>query len=297
MLFLDGVGIGRKDVDQNPFFAGELESLRDLLGGKVPHLNDPHYTSPRTSLVPISANLGVPGLPQSGTGQTSLLTGTNAPRFIGKHFGPYPYSSLKPILREENVFHRLHIIGKSVFYANAFPRQFFEHIKSTGTRMTAITMSWVMSGFQLNDHATLSAGKSLSSDITSGRWSSLGYPEVPVLSPQAAGSRLVEFTKQYDFVLFEYYLTDHAGHSQSMPEAINILRTLDEFLEGIMNSFDDRSMLLIITSDHGNLEDLSVKTHTRNPVPLLCVGAQHRKIVRGAKDLTDVVPAILRILS
>jgi len=56
--------------------------------------------------------------------------------------------------------------------------------------------------------------------------------------------------------------------------------------------------LLLITSDHGNLEDLSTHHHTLNPAPALLVGApeMRRSFTQGLKDLTDVAPAILRLL-
>ena len=261
----------------------------------MPHLRDAHHVTSSSSLVPINATLGVAGLPQSGTGQTSLMTGVNAAKYIGKHFGPYPYSSLKPVIEERNIFRQLHAMGKKVFYANAFPHQFFEHLRTNRFRTSAITMSWMMSGFALNDHHVLAAGDALSADITSERWGTLGYPHMPVLSHQEAGRKLVEFTQKNDFVLFEYYFTDHAGHSKSMTEAQQVLQKLDGLLEGIVSTFDHRNMLLVMTSDHGNLEDLSTKTHTRNPVPLLCVGSGHRGVADRVKNLAHVTPAIVSL--
>ena len=295
MLFLDGVGIGSKDPKKNPFFASQLKSLLSLLHGNIPHLKDSHYSASDVSLTPLIATLGVPCLPQSGTGQTTLLTGMNASRFIGKHFGPHPYSTLKPILREQSIFRKLTALGKRVLYVNAFPQQFFEHISSRQNRMSAITMSWLMSGFELNDSNALAAGRALSADITNERWNKLGFPVVPVISPQEAGKRLVELTREYDFVLFEYYLTDHAGHSQSMEEAVKVLTTIDGLLEGILNHYNNTSMLFILTSDHGNLEDLSTKSHTRNPVPLLVLGEKHKSITSKAKNLTHIASAILNV--
>lgn len=295
LLFLDGVGIGSQNPKKNPFFAFRLTSLYSLLNGHIPHLRDAHYSSSKVSLVPLNVTLGVSGLPQSGTGQTSLLTGINASRLIGKHFGPYPFSALRPIIKEQNIYRNLQSLRKTVFYANAFPRQFFEHITSKQNRMSAITMAWLMSGFELNDSTTLAEGKAVSADITNERWNKLGYPDMPVISPQTAGERLVRLAEQYDFVLFEYYVTDHAGHSQSMEEAYKVLTTFDEMLEGILSNLDRNSMLLIITSDHGNLEDLSTKSHTRNPVPLLVVGSKHKNITGKAKNLTHVAPAILNV--
>ena len=299
MIFLDGVGIGRKDPLHNPFFNVGMKTLSGLLGGKIPHLRDAHMTTPGASVVPLNATLGVPGLPQSGTGQTALLTGFNAPRFVGKHFGPYPYSTLRPVIAERSIFRRLLSLGKRPFYANAFPRQFFEYIGS-GTkksRVSVCTLAWLSSGLELNDAAALSQGRAVSSDITNKRWPSLGYPEMPVLAPRETGRRLAGIAREYDFVLFEYYLTDKAGHAQSMQRAAEVLGELDALLEGVLGAFAHDSMLLIVTSDHGNLEDLSTKSHTRNPVPLLAVGSRHREFTSNARNLTHVVPAIVNMMN
>ena len=81
-----------------------------------------------------------------------------------------------------------------------------------------------------------------------------------------------------------------------MEEATRVLGMIDALLEGFMASFDPEAVLLIVTSDHGNLEDLSTKTHTRNPVPFIAAGSACREMTSGLGDLTDVTPAILRIL-
>jgi 2,3-bisphosphoglycerate-independent phosphoglycerate mutase len=295
MIFLDGVGIGKKDGTINPFFSKKMKTLEQLLGGTLPSLKDSYRQTKTASLVPLNATLGVAGFPQSGTGQTTLLTGINASRTIGKHFGPYPYSSLKPIIEKKNIFRNLHEKGNTVFYANAFPQQYFDYIAVNKNRITATTLSWLLSGFVLNDSRSLVEGKSLSSDITNERWNKHGFAQVPILSPQEAGSRLVSFTATYDFVFFEYFYTDHVGHAQSLEQAHEVLTMLDNFLEGVVGSMNMNSTLLLLTSDHGNIEDLSTKSHTRNPVPLLAVGKHHQKITMQVTRLQQVTPAIVKL--
>jgi len=295
LLFLDGVGIGRKDSLTNPFFRAEMPTLKNILGGEMPHLGRRCLSGDSFSLVPLSATLGVSGLPQSGTGQTALVTGVNAASVAGRHFGPYPCSSIKPLLREKNIFRQIKSAGRKGFYANAFPRQYFQYMASH-RRSTAINLSWTESGGSLCDAEALESGEALSADITNERWHRLGYETMEVITPHEAGRRLGGFGKKCDFVLFEYFYTDHAGHSRSMEESLKVLGALDGLIQGIMSVFDGESMLLIMTSDHGNLEDLSTKSHTRNPVPLLALGHKHREITAGAKSLTHVTPAIMKLL-
>ena len=296
MLFLDGVGIGRTDPKVNPFFAANMKTLRSLLGGALPDLRNSHLSTNNASLRPINATLRVTGLPQSGTGQTVLLTGMNAAAYIGKHYGPYPYSTLKPILEQKNIFKQLSERGKKVFYANAFPPRYFEWINSPKGRTAVISYSWLASGFKLNTNEVLARGDALSADITGERWNALGFPSVPVLTPQEAGKRLVGFIENYNFVLFEYYLTDKAGHSQSMEKAVDALEQIDSLLEGIVEHMNFKKHLIVLTSDHGNLEDLSTKSHTRNPVPLLVIGSGHKEFTSEVKSLTHVTPSLLQLL-
>jgi 2,3-bisphosphoglycerate-independent phosphoglycerate mutase len=56
---------------------------------------------------------------------------------------------------------------------------------------------------------------------------------------------------------------------------------------------------IVLASDHGNSEDLRVKTHTVNPVPTLVIGDidAFSEIDTGAWDLTGIAPLLHRIVS
>lgn len=304
MLFLDGVGIGRDDRENNPFFAANFPALRSLCHGVIPTLESSGSESQKSTFLPIDATLGVEGLPQSGTGQTALFTGVNGARVIGKHFGPHPYSTLKPLLRERNIFRQLRERGKTSCFANAFPQRFFDYVSHRRSRLTVTTFSCLESSIPLLQSEDLENGRGISADITNTGWADLGYPHIPVIEPEEAGIRLVGLTREFDFVLFEYWKTDHAGHAQNMADAIEALRRFDRMLAGILTSINTRDTLLLITSDHGNVEDLSVKTHTRNPVPLLLFGHRHQEVAARFREdgfeggnLTRVTPLLVEILT
>ena len=121
-------------------------------------------------------------------------------------------------------------------------------------------------------------------------------PDMPVMSPLEAGAHLAALSRTYDFAFFEYWLTDYAGHGQDMQAALSLLEQFDVVLGGLLDNWDDDDLLLI-TSDHGNLEDLSTRRHTANPVPLLLVGNKKiRQYFNETTDLCGVAPAILRAL-
>lgn len=297
MLFLDGVGIGGTDPAVNPFMVAHGKTLRRCCNNSMIHREDPYRYSRNVSIVPLDATLGVDGLPQSGTGQTALYTGMNAAKMIGKHFGPFPYSSLRPFLHRDNIFQRLIAMGKRPYLANAYPEQYFRHLAAHKVLIGATTQSWLSTGLPLNDHNVLLRAEGVSADITNERWASLGYPQIPVISAYEAGKRLADISLTYDFVLYEYYLTDTAGHHRSMTEAIHAIEMVDELLDGILSHSGHPGITLVMTSDHGNIEDLSTRGHTRNPVPMFISGPAHREIADTLKSLTDVTPALLRFMT
>jgi 2,3-bisphosphoglycerate-independent phosphoglycerate mutase len=304
MLFLDGVGLGLPDAATNPFFAARLPALSSLCGGQLPSLREPRWTHKAVTLLPLDANLGVDGLPQSGTGQTALFTGVNASKLIGKHFGPHPYSTLRPVIQERNVFKQLLMAGRRPYFANAFPQRFFDYVNKHRARLTVTSLSCTMSGIPLLKAVDLKEGRGVSADITSAGWRELGYPDMPTIHPAEAGRRLVELTSEHDFVLFEYWKTDYAGHSENFAEAIEVLERLDGMLAGIIEAMDIRSTLLLMTSDHGNIEDMSTKTHTRNPVPAILYGRHHDVLAArlhaassNGADLTHITPLLMECIT
>jgi 2,3-bisphosphoglycerate-independent phosphoglycerate mutase len=297
LLFLDGVGIGSRDPARNPFFRARLPKLKSLLGGAMFHRRKARITTREAILAPVNATLGVRGLPQSGTGQTAIFTGVNAARMIGRHFGPYPTTELRPVIKERNIFRTLQQASKRVAFANAFPKQFFEYTNSGTRRLTVTTLSCMFSGVPLLKAEDLRVNRGISADLTRSRWPEMGYPDLGEISAAEAGRHLAGIAREHDFTLFEYWLTDHAGHSKDMDFAVDVLERFDAFLGGYLENTDPARTTTILISDHGNIEDLSVKTHTRNPVPCIVIGSERSAVLAGIKTLTDITPTIIRFLT
>jgi hypothetical protein len=290
-IFIDGVGLG-EDTDSNPFSANRYESFEVLTGdffnnkaGSV--LEDGHLFQS------IDANLEVEGLPQSGTGQTALFTGRNAAKEIGKHFGPFPHSGIKPFLKEESVFHGVKELGKKPYFMNAYPPIFFEHAKKRN-RWSCTTLMTKSAGIKLNSTEDILNESALTAEIVQNAWREKLNIDIPKITPTDAANRLLNVIPDYDLILYEYYLTDKAGHKQNHEDAERVLKLLDEFLLQIIKK-KRSSDILVITSDHGNLEDLSTKTHTRNKVPLFVLGENSKEFV-GVKSLTDIKENMLKVL-
>jgi 2,3-bisphosphoglycerate-independent phosphoglycerate mutase len=297
-LFLDGVGLGQDAPDLNPFAGASLPKLNTLLGGQKLLAQTAPLTNDRATLLALDASLGMHGLPQSASGQATLLTGKNVPALIGEHYGPKPNPPIAEILKGNTLFKTLRDRGLTTALLGAYPPGYFEAIKSGKRMFSAIPMAAVNAGVQLMTKDDLYAGRALSAEFTGEGWREhLGFEDVPVLEPHAAGKLLAMLAQEYDFSFFEYWLSDYAGHKQEMDQAIRILQNFDGVLGGLLEAWDDEKGLVLITSDHGNLEDLSTRRHTMNPVPGLVIGAPELRgrFVERLEDLTGVASAILRM--
>jgi 2,3-bisphosphoglycerate-independent phosphoglycerate mutase len=298
-LFLDGIGLGVDDPSINPFAAADMPALQRLLGGKRLLAKYAPTIEKRASLYKLDAKLGTPGLPQSATGQATLLTGINIPAALGYHYGPKPNPDVADYITRENLFSRVLDDGKKAAFLNAYPPSYFQGINSGRRLYAAIPLAANSAGMNLRTKEDLRSEQAISADITAEGWRShLGLLETPVISAYQAGDRLADLASAYDLSFFEYWLSDFAGHKQSMGDSMELLTIFDELIDGLTAAWDDKSGLILLTSDHGNMEDLSTRRHTDNPVPVLLVGAPHIRetFAKQLNDLSDVTPAILRLL-
>ncbi|MBE0642786.1 MAG: alkaline phosphatase family protein [Bacteroidetes bacterium] len=298
LVFLDGLGIGAKDPRRNPLFNARPRFLTSLLGGTLPSLGNRIIESSEAMCVPLDPNLGVRGLPQSGTGQATLYTGINAARIIHQHFGPYLYSTLKPIVEAHSIFAQLKNTGHShpVALANAFPQRFFDYLEGPRRRIVAGMYAALTAGVRFRDIDDLKNGTAVSTDITAERWKAIGHPDAPVITPYEAGATLARVADAQTFTLFEYFSTDKAGHEMNSAKANHVLGEVDELLRGIYDHVDRTRTLVIVTSDHGNMEEIGIKTHTRHPVPAILFGDWKGFPKDGLVSLSHLVPSIRSFL-
>jgi len=294
MIFLDGVGIGNADSRSNLFFKFGFKTFTELFG-EIPTLKNPILNKNKSYLFPTDARLGIEGFPQSGTGQTSIYCGINAAKFLGKHFGPFPYSTLIPVIDEKNIFKSFLTLGEKVFFANAYPQLFLDYLKSGKSRLSVSALSSKLSGLKFNTSDDVSLGRALTAEITNDRWNKkLGYKLIDI-KPKIAARRLIKIAGENAFTLYEYFMTDYLGHGRYDGDAQKLLSVLDEFLYAVISELKE-NITLIVCSDHGNVEDISIKTHTLNPALTITSGKFAEELFNNIKDLTQIKPAIMRIL-
>lgn len=282
-IFIDGLGLGEPDAGKNPLYAAATPGLDRLFADGL--------------VMPTETQLGVPGLPQSATGQTAIFTGVNAPEAIGRHLNAQPSQALREIIKNDNLFKMLMRKGFGVTNANAYRQEYLDRMNTPGEKRykpsvtSVMTMSAGLAFRLIEDYRR---GAAVYHDITGKIVADSGY-ETEVITPQEAAQRLYGISREYDFTLFEHFMTDIIGHKMDMEAAVREIELLDAFLAALLDCIDPSEDILVITSDHGNIEDVSIKTHTKNAVPTVIYG----KLPAGAQirieALTDIAPAVLEI--
>jgi bisphosphoglycerate-independent phosphoglycerate mutase (AlkP superfamily) len=135
-------------------------------------------------------------------------------------------------------------------------------------------------------------GLSVYHDITNEKLRYRGF-DVPMFSIEQAGEIVARQIQQYNFLIYEFFQTDQIGHAQNLEHANNILKKLDTFLNVILKYSNMENTLIIITSDHGNIEDLSVKTHTLSPAMTILFGDHRFAAQDHLFSIQDITPWIL----
>ena len=118
----------------------------------------------------------------------------------------------------------------------------------------------------------LRAGRAVSHDLTNSFLRDMGV-DVPLRPPAESARILAAIARQADFTLFEFILTDMIGHSRDMNAAQEVVQRLDILLQEVLSRLDLNETTVLLTSDHGNFEDLSTKRHSMNLVPTCVWGS------------------------
>lgn len=298
-IFLDGVGLG-PDLPSNPFVSNSTPGLEYILEGRSLSSAASGFDGLKTTLLGLDAVLGVPGLPQSATGQASIFTGANAPSYYGSHANGFPDAKLRKLLASKGIFRELKRRGYNPSFANAYRPPFFDLLKRglPGEHYSCSTLAAYYGGLTFNTFDDLSSGKALFMDITNELPQKMGYG-INTISPEEGAERLIKISSQYDFTMFEYFLTDLAGHMGEEKEAKRVIKIVDRFIGALARENNPAEELLLITSDHGNIEDLSTKEHNLNQVPALLIGNRfvRNSLIPQLSDLTDLMPAVFTVLN
>jgi hypothetical protein len=303
VLFIDGVGIGRNEPGENPLAGRDylLSRFQDVPGAPLPHGG---------RCFPVDPTFGVPGRPQSASNQTAILTGQPAPALIGRHVLGYPDAALRALLARHSIVKRLVAAGRTATFANSYPVAYLDALKLARRpagppeftlppaalrrlKASATTLAFTAGGVLLRTLEDARAGQGLTHDITGAQARVHGL-EAPQRTPAEAAAVFWQVAAEADFTLFEHYLADEAGHAQDFTAAREALDVFDAFTRAVVAARPPEARVLVC-SDHGNVEDLSQRSHTLNPVPVLYFGPPDPEL-EALATVADVGRTVLRWL-
>lgn len=254
-LFIDGLGISELN-QYNPFTFSQNETL-----SKIIYQQHPGFFCQK-----VDPCLDITGLPQSGTGQMSLLTGKNAAKLIGKHHGPFPPTALRPLLKTDSIATWCDQHQYRWDVLNAYPPKYFKALEERRIRLSTFGFLQTLNGKTLHTISDLENGIGYSASLTFDPWIHFGFQPIPKQGDPTFQFLTDQF-KTIDFGILEFFELDYHGHHQDMEACKKSIHHISNFLDYLF--LNNNNLNLVICSDHGNSEDISTKSHTVNPVPLI----------------------------
>jgi len=223
-------------------------------------------------------------------------SGVNASQLIGRHLHGYPSPRLKQALAEQSIYKKIISRGRSATFANAYTRSYFD---SRPRFLSATTVAAQSAGLRLRMLEDLIEGQAVSHDFTNEFLIARGF-QVERCEPEQSGAYLSRLAAQHGFTLYEHFITDRIGHERDRQLSRALIREhiprLTKFVRTVLETADLTRQTILITSDDGNIEDASTRSHTLNPVTTLAFGPASEFISSRVRSLTDITPGIVDAL-
>jgi 2,3-bisphosphoglycerate-independent phosphoglycerate mutase len=109
-------------------------------------------------------------------------------------------------------------------------------------------------------------------------------------------------SSEHDLIVVNLANADLVAQTGDIEATVAAVEAIDSAIGAIAAAVHAAGGALLITSDHGNAEQMldtrgtRSGAHTTNPVPLFFVCADRESKLRSGGDLTDVAPTILELL-
>ncbi len=126
------------------------------------------------------------------------------------------------------------------------------------------------------------------------------YDQKPEMSAEEVTDKIKYLIDDYDFVIVNYANGDMVGHTGNYPAAVKAVEELDRCVRKLYELSFQKDILLVITADHGNCEEMIRADgkphtyHTTNKVPFI-VCDKNYKVEDG--KLSDIAPSLLNVLN
>ena len=139
------------------------------------------------------------------------------------------------------------------------------------------------------------------------------YDLSPAMSADQLTASCIEAIESgvYSLIVINYANPDMVGHTGVMDAAMNAIQTVDRCVGRLLDAVGRQGGTMLITADHGNAELMqgpdgqAWTAHTTNPVPVILIEGERRKLVGHGNDinlrrdggLADIAPTLLQVLN
>jgi len=134
------------------------------------------------------------------------------------------------------------------------------------------------SGVRLRTWDDVRNGQALTGSLTNElendfNFRSFGVEPLPPFTPEQAADILAGLSEEHAFVFYKYQLADLICHTGRTDLARQTFQTIERFIGALLDRLDTRETVLIVTSDHGHLEQVGFTAgHPKSQVPTWCFG-------------------------
>jgi 2,3-bisphosphoglycerate-independent phosphoglycerate mutase len=116
---------------------------------------------------------------------------------------------------------------------------------------------------------------------------------LPRLTPREAAEVLLKLAERHDFIFYKYQLADLVSHTGRVDLAREVFDEIETFAEALLRGIDSRETVVIVTSDHGHLEQVAFSHgHPKSKVPTWYFGRDaeaHAARMRRPENIFHVV--------
>jgi 2,3-bisphosphoglycerate-independent phosphoglycerate mutase len=130
------------------------------------------------------------------------------------------------------------------------------------------------------------------------------FDQVPGLSLDKVADQVIDgIGKKYNLIVTNFANGDVIGHTANNEAKVKCAKVVDENLGRVVKAARDAGYVLLITADHGNLEEMTTPegtphvSHTSNPVQCLLIDPEDDELIEMHDgSLADVAPTVLAAL-
>jgi hypothetical protein len=187
-----------------------------------------------------------------------------------------------PHSSRESIEGRLRFDGRPVAFKGTAKNGFAELFTLAEINQNIFVYAARQAGVKLRTWNDVRRGEALTSSMThelESRFDVEFFDQAPLpaRSPEEAAAILVRLATDHDFTFYKYQIPDLVSHTGRVELARAVFSVIEQFVEAVLK-YSAESTTVIVTSDHGHLEQLaSSRGHPKSRVPTWYFGPEPQR--------------------